>query len=200
MSDKNKDDKSIHAPIVAVAAVSGVLVLLLILTLLLVVIMLFHWNRKKSRKAWYIDVKQQNTHTITDLVQCDPHTKPKVEPISRLETINGAYVSTKVKSLDSLLRQHNHSRSVSNTADCNVTITPNPSYNVVMLDASQPMKEPEQPEYDYTYELLASSAASVEVYGNVSDSASDDYVYNSNPSHSLPDDDQDNVSTHPMHN
>lgn len=206
MSGKNKDDKSIQVPIVAVAAVSGVLVLLLIITVLLCVIVLFHWNRNKSRKACNLDVQQQNAHTIIDLSQSDHHTKdvpsrkPNVEPTSQLETTNGAYISTKAKSLDSLLRQHNHNRSVSNAADCNVTITPNPSY-VAMSNTPQDIKEPEQLEYDYIYDLLVSSAASVEVHSNVSNSASDGYAnINPNPSYSSADNGQDDVTTHPLHN
>ena len=195
MLGNNKDDDSVSVPLVAVATAG---VVLLIITILLLVVVLFLCNRKKSSKVCNFNKKKQHTHNIAGLSQCDHHAKdmlsrkPKIKPISRLEIINGVYVSTKVKSLDSLLQQHNHSRSVSNTADCNVTITPNPSYNV-MLNASQPMKEPEQLEYDYSYDdLLASSAASVEVCGNISDSASDDYVnLNYNPSHSLPDDGQD---------
>ena len=61
---------------------------------------------------------------------------------SRLETINGLYMSTKVKSLDSLLRMRNdHSISVFSE----VTICPNPSY---IPNPSQTRNNPEQ-EYDY---------------------------------------------------
>ena len=190
MLGNNKDNDSVSVPGVAVAT-AGV-VLLLIIVLLLVVV-LFHWNRKKAYNN-----KQQHTHNIAGLSQCDHHAKDvlsrkhKVEPTSRLVTINGAYVSIKVKSLDSLLRQHNHSRSVCNTADCNVTITSNPSYDVIS-NASQAMKGPEKLEYDYTsYDLIAASAASGGVCGKANDSASDDNVnINPNPSYSLPCNGQD---------
>ena len=99
--------------------------------------------------------------------------KLKAEPISRLETINGAYISTKVKSLDSLLRQHGHSRSTSDAAGCNVAITSNPSHDFGS-NSPQADKKSKQLEYDYpSYNLLAASNASNRVCGKVIEPASD---------------------------
>ena len=194
MSGNNNDDESVNVRGIAIATAAGVVLLIFIVLLFLVV--LFHWTRKKSRQACSIDDKQQYTHTTAGLSQCDHHTqvvlsrKLKVEPISRLETINGAYISThKVKSLDSLLRQHSHNESV---CSCDVTITLNPSYDVA-LNTLQTNKEPEQLEYDYTNDdLLAASAASGGACGKANYPVNDDDVnITPNPSYSLPQDGQD---------
>ena len=162
-------------------------VVLLIITFLLFVVVLFHWNRKKSRKAQNIDDKQQHTHNIAGLhlSHCYHHVlsrKPKAEPTSRLEAINGAYISTKVKSLGSLLRQHSHSRSVSKGAGNNVNITPNPSY-VFTPNSPQNNKELEQLQYDYaSCDLLTASDTSSRVYDKVIEPPSDnfDHVHHAN--------------------
>ena len=51
------------------------------------------------------------------------------DPTSRLETANAAYIPTKVKSIDSLLRRIDDG-SRSGVIGSNVTIIPNPSYSV----------------------------------------------------------------------
>ena len=192
MLGNNEDDNSVSVPGAAVATAG---VVLLIITVLLFVVVLFYWKRKKSKKACNI---RQHTHKIAGLSHCYHGTegalsrKPKSEPICRLEAVNGAYISAKEKSLDSLSRQHNHSNSVSNTAGDNVIIIPNPSYGV-NLNASQTKKEPEQLEYDYaSCDLISASAASGGVCGKANDSAIDDSVkITPNPSYSLPYNGQD---------
>ena len=189
-NDENND--SVSVPRVAAATA---VVVLLIITVLLFVAVLFYWKRKKSRKACNV---QQHTHDIAGLSHCHHHAKdalsrkPKVEPISRLETTNGVYISSKVKSLDSLLRQHDHNSSVPNTADDNVIITPNPSYGV-NLNTPQTKKEPEQLEYYYaSCDLISASAALGGVCGKANDSAIDDSVeITPNQSYSLPYNGQD---------
>ena len=177
MSGNNNDDESVSVRGVAIATAVGVV--LLIFIVLLFVVVLFHWTRKKSRKACSIDDKQQYTHFTAGLSQCDHHAQVvlsrrlNVEPISRLETINGAYISTKVKSLDSLLQQHGHSRSTSDAAGCNVANTSNPSHDFGS-NSPQADKKSEQLEYDYPiYSLSAASNASNRVCGKVIKPASD---------------------------
>ena len=96
-------------------------------------------RRKRSRRTHNIDHKvnqplnapdtsdqsqSQHDHTDRGTLQLGA----EVEPKSKLETVNALYISSKVKSLDSLLRCHDTSRS--DVIGCDVIITPNPSYAV----------------------------------------------------------------------
>ena len=175
-------------------------VLLLVITVLLFVV-LFYYTRKKSRKAYNIDDKQQNCYTADSLSHCDQDVQSqelKIEPLSRQETVNEAYIST---NLDSLLLQYGHSKSLSDAVDYNVTITPNPSYSFISNSPKTKKKEPEQLEYDYidnvqltstTSTGMCSKATSNDVNNATTDSASDDNVpIDPNPSYSLPQDGQD---------
>ena len=147
-----------------------------------------------------MDDKHQHDHATASMPHCDQEVESqelKVEPMTRLETVNEGYISARVKSLDSLLLQHGHSRSVSHAVDCNVTITPNPSYNF----PSNSPKTKNKPEYDYTDYVQLTSTASAGIYGKATgnevdntatDPANDDNIdITPNPSYSLPQDDQD---------
>ena len=98
-------------------------------------ILLCSRRRKRSRRTHNIDHKvnqplnapdtsdqsqSQHDHTDSGTLQLGA----KVEPKSKLETVNALYISSKVKSLDSLLRCHDTSRS--DVIGCDVIITPNP--------------------------------------------------------------------------
>ena len=134
-SSDNDDDS------VSVAVISGAVVgtlLLIIIIIILVVIILCSRRRKKSRRAYNIDDKaklsshisnnpQQHNHNTSG--QSHDHTgSDTLTKVARLETVNALYLPTKVKSLDSLLRQHDTSRT--GVIGCDVIITPNPSYAV----------------------------------------------------------------------
>ena len=175
-------------------------VLLLVITVLLFVV-LFYYMRKKSRKACNVDDKLQNCCTTDSLSHWDQDIQSqelKIEPLSRQETVNEAYIST---NLDSLLLQHGHSKSLSDAVDYNVTITPNPSYSFISNSPKTEKKEPEQLEYDYidnvqltstTSTGMCSKATSHDVNNATTDYASDDNVpIDPNPSYSLPQDGQD---------
>ena len=68
------------------------------------------------------------------------------DPTSRLETANAAYIPTKVKSIDSLLRRIDDG-SRSGVIGSNVTIIPNPSYSV---DPNL-LRSGKESEYQYDY-------------------------------------------------
>lgn len=53
----------------------------------------------------------------------------KVGHASRLETVNGLYIPTKVKSRGSLLRKHGNDTSRTAVTGSNIVCAPNPSYN-----------------------------------------------------------------------
>ena len=93
---------------------------------MIVVIILCSRRRKKS-KALNIDDKPSHIYSIIEHDYTDGDTLPqlraKANPTSKLETVNALYVSSKVKSLDSLLRRHDKCRP-------DVIVTPNPSYAV----------------------------------------------------------------------
>ena len=144
--------------------------------------------------------KHQHDHATASMPHCDQEVESqelKVEPMTRLETVNEGYISARVKSLDSLLLQHGHSRSVCHAVDCNVTITPNPSYNF----ASNSSKTNNKPEYDYTDYVQLTSTASAGIYDKATSNKVDNTVTNPanddnsditpNPSYSLPQDGQD---------
>ena len=82
------------------------------------------------------------------ITSCD-HTDSNVQltgkhdPTSKLETVNALYIPTKVKSVDSLLRRIDRSRS--DVIDCDVTITPNPSYAIGQTYSGK------ESEYQYDY-------------------------------------------------
>ena len=198
-SGKHKDVSALG---IAAATTAGVL--LLVIAVLLFVTMLFYCTRKRSRKMHNIDDKQQNRCTADSLSHCDQDVQSqelKIEPLSRLETVNEAYISAKGKSLDSLLLQHGHCKSLSDAVDYNINIAPNPSCNFVS-NSPQTKKEPEQLEYDYADYVQLASTASAGICGKaasndinnvaITNFASDDNVtINPNPSYSLPQDGQD---------
>ena len=125
-----------------VAIISGAIVGTLLLTIFIIIMIamiMLLCSRKKSKRTHNIDDKvnpssslpnpQQHTHNTSDQSQHD-HTDSgtilQTEP--KLETVNVSYISTKVKSLDSLLRRHDTPRT--GVTGCDVIITPNPSYTV----------------------------------------------------------------------
>ena len=140
---------------------------------------------------------QQHTHDTSDQSQHD-HTDSdtlqlgaKVEPKSKLETVNALYISSKVKSLDSLLRRHDTSRS--DVIGCDVIITPNPSY-AVGPNSSETGKKCEY-QYDYVqtddgsvqHDKVVGATTSGGEHDKVIDPA-DNINIHSNPSYSLPQD------------
>ena len=140
---------------------------------------------------------QQHTHDTSDQSQHD-HTDSgilqlgaKVEPKSKLETVNALYISSKVKSLDSLLRRHDTSRS--DVIGCDVIITPNPSY-AVGPNSSETGKECEN-QYDYVqtddgsvqHDKVVGATTSGGEYDEVIDPA-DNINIHPNPSYLLPQD------------
>ena len=170
-SDDDHDDSDdlFNADFVmAIGIIAAVGTLSLIIVILVFVITL-HRLRKNSRKvnekAATINPILQSTNITSTNIQWDTiqnnarqlqhdHSNSDVlsqgaqaecgAGSSRLVTINGLYISTKVKSLDSLLRMRNdHSISVFSE----VTICPNPSY-IAIPNPSQTRNNPEQ-EYDY---------------------------------------------------
>ena len=130
--------------------------------------MLLCSRRKKSRRIHDIDrnhkVKQplntpnpqQHTHDTSDQSQHD-HTDSgtvqlgaEVEPRSKLETINALYISSKVKSLDSLLQCHDTPRT--DVIDCDVIAAPNPS----------PSSSETGKECEYLYDYVLTDDGSVQ--------------------------------------
>ena len=113
----------------------------------------------------------------------------EVELKSKLETVNALYVSSKVKSLDSLLRCHDTSRS--DVIGCDVIITPNPSY-AVGPNSSETGKECEY-QYDYVqtddgsvqHDKVVGATTSGGEYDEVINPA-DNVNIDPNPSYSLP--------------
>ena len=169
------------------------------------IMMLCSRRRKKYRRTHNIDHKvkhilnpQQHTYDISDQSQHD-HTdsgtlaqvRAKVGPTSKLETVNALYISSKVKSLDSLLRRHDISRS--NVIGCDVIITPNPSY-AVGPNSSETGKECEY-QYDYVqtddgsvqHDKVVGATTSGGEYDEVINPA-DNVNIDPNPSYSLPQD------------
>ena len=92
----------------------------------------------------------QYDHTDSDTTQ----SRAEVELTSKLETVNALYISSKVKSLDSLLRCHDTSRT--DMIGCDVIITPNPSY-AVGLNSSETGKE-----CGYQYDYVQTDDGSVQ--------------------------------------
>ena len=96
---------------------------------------------------------QQRTHDTSHQSQHD-HTDgtaiqlgAKVKPKSKLETVNAMYISTEVRSLNSLIEHHDTITSRTDVIGCGVIITPNPSY-AVGPNSSETGKECEC-QYDY---------------------------------------------------
>ena len=122
--------------------------------------------------------------------QSSPHDKnvsQKVEdyPMSRVEAVNALYISTEVKSLDSLLQR--------NQVGHNVAIIPNPSYAITSENPPW-TRETSEHEYDdvqteklnehdkYGYLELTGSAPSC---NKLTDPANDNINIDLNPSYSL---------------
>ena len=170
-------------------------------------IMMLCRRKKKSRRMHNIDRKvkqhlnapnpQQHTHDTSDQSQYDYTDSgilqigAKVEPKSKLETVNTLYISSKVKSLDSLLQRHDTSRS--DVIGCDVIITPNPSYAV------GPNSSATRKECEYQYDYVQTDDGSVQhdkVVGATTSGGEHDDVINPadnvnihpNPSYSLPQD------------
>ena len=192
----SENDDSVCA--VVSGAVIGILSLIISIIIVLFVIMRLY-RRKKSRRAHDIDGEdiitikpnpQQYAHSTAGQSQCD-HTESdrlsqgaKVDPLSRLQTVNVLYIQTEVKSLDSLLKC-DHDASRVDTSDCDVIITPNPSYTASQLQA---IKKSDQ-QYDYIridqQNSLVGSTTSGGIHNIVTDPA-DNVNIDTNPSYSLP--------------
>ena len=143
----DNDDDSVNVAVI-IGAVVGTLLLIIIIIVMVVIVILCNRIRKKSRSRGVHEAKlsshvpnpQQHSHTISQQNHTDSGT-------SKLETINAMYIPTKVKSLDSLLRRHDTSRTDMISCTCDVKITPNPSY-AVGPNSSETGKECEY-QYDY---------------------------------------------------
>ena len=161
-------------------------------------------RRRKKSRAYEVDDKfkqtlhvlnpQQHTHNISQHNHTDSGTLQlgtEVGSTSKLETVNSLYISSKVKSLDSLLQCHDTSRS--DVIGCDVIITPNPSY-AVGPNSSETGKECEY-QYDYVqtddgsvqHDKVVGVTTSGGEYDEVIDPA-DNVNINLNPSYSLPQD------------
>ena len=176
--DDDGDDLFNADFVMAIGIIAAVGTLSLIIVILVFVIIL-HRLRKNSRKvnekAATINPILQSTNITSANIQWDiiqnnarqlqhDHSDSDVlsqgaqaecgAGSSRLETINGLYMSTKVKSLDSLLRMRND---YSISVFSEVTICPNPSY-IAIPNPSQTRNNPEQ-EYDYVGVLGADDGA-----------------------------------------
>ena len=111
---------------------------------MIVVFVIVLYRRKKSRRTHntvnkvelseYVTNPQQHTHGTSHQSQYDHNDSGTSQSgaegdlTSKLETVNALYISSIVKSLDSLLRRHDTSRT--DVIGCDVIITPNPSYGV----------------------------------------------------------------------
>ena len=152
-TSSDNDDDSISVAVIS-GAVVGASLLVIVIIVMIVVFMIVLYRRKKSRRihntvnkvelSEHIPNPQQHTHGTSHQLQYD-HTDSgtsqsgaEVELKSKLETVNALYISSKVKSLDSLLRRHDRRRN--DVIDCDVIITPNPSY-VVGPNSSETGKE-----------------------------------------------------------
>ena len=159
-------------------------------------------RRKRSRGIHNIDHKvkqplnapnpQQHTHDTSQYDHTDSGTLQlgaRVEPKYKLETVNSLYISSKVKSLDSLLRRHDTSRN--DVIGCDVIITPNPSY-AVGPNSPETGKECED-QYDYVqtddgsvqHVKVVGASTSRGDYDEVIDPA-DNVNIDPNPSYTLP--------------
>ena len=182
-SSDNDDDS------VSVAVISGAVVgaLLLIIIIIIIIVILCNRGRKKSGSHSVYEVKlsshvlnpQQHSHTISQQNHTDSG------------KVNASYMSTKVKSLDSLLQRHDISRTDIN--GCDVIITPNPSYTVGP-NSSETRKECEY-QYDYVqtddgsvqHDKVVGATTSGGEYDEVNDPA-DNVNIDPNPSYALPQD------------
>ena len=149
-------------------------------------------RRKKSRSRSVYELSshvlnpQQHSHTISQQNHTDSGT-------SKLETVNALYMPTNVKSLDSLLRQHDTSRTDMIGCTCDVKITPNPSY-AVGPNSSETEKECEY-QYDYVqtddgsvqHDKVVGATTSGGEYDEIIDPA-DNVNIDPNPSYALPQD------------
>ena len=169
--------------------------------------MIVLYRRKKSRRihntvnkvelSEHVPNLQQHTHGTSHQLQYD-HTDSdttqsgaKVDHISKLETVNALYISSKVKSLDSLLRCHDTCRT--DVIGCDVIITPNPSY-AVGPNSSETGKECEY-QYDYVqtddgsvqHDKVVEDTTSGGEYDEVIDPV-DNVNIDPNPSYVLPQD------------
>ena len=169
--------------------------------------MIVLYRRKKSRRihntvnkvelSEHVPNPQQHTHGTSHQLQYD-HTDSgtsqsgaEVNLTSKLETVNALYISSKVKSLDSLLRRHDTSRT--DVIGCDVIITPNPSY-AVGPNSSETGKECEY-QYDYVqtddgsfqHDKVVGATTSGGDYDELIDPA-DNVNIDPNPSYVLPQD------------
>ena len=189
-----------------VAVISGTIVgILLIIIFFIIIIVII--VRKKSRRAFNNDGKcitssnlpnlQQYTHNassqslhVQDHTDNNTSSQLRVDPTSRLETVNAMYIPTNVKSIDLLLQRIND-RSRSGVIGCDVIITPNPSYTV------DPNSLQTGKESEYSYECVqtgnneVAKSTTAEGTHNEVINVADNVNIDLNPSYSLPQRDQD---------
>ena len=185
----DNDDDSVNVAVI-IGAVVGTL--LLIIIIIITIVILCNRRRKKSRSRGVDEVKlsshvlnpQQHSRTTSQQNHTDSGT-------SKLETVNAMYIPTKVKSLDSLLQQHDASKT--NVIGCDVKITLNPSY-AVGPNSSETGKECKY-QYDYVqtddgsvqHDKVVGATTSGGEYDEVIDPA-DNVNIDPNPSYVLPQD------------
>jgi len=183
----SENDDSVSAVVIgAVIGTLSLIIIIIIIIILLIVIMTLY-RRKKPRRAHDIDddditikpnppqyahiTAGQSQHDNTDSDGLSQGVK--VDPSSRLKTVNALHIPTEVTSLDSLLK-HYHG--------CDVIITPNPSYATSQLQTTEKFNQ----QYDY---IQISDELN---QGEATDPTSKDNVnIDTNPSYSLPQGDQD---------
>ena len=149
----------------------------------------------KVKLPLHVSNPQQLTHGTSQHDHTDSGTLTQLGaeggPTSKLETVNALYIFSKVKSLDSLLRHHDTSRS--DVIGCDVIITPIPSY-AVGPNSSETGKECEH-QYDYVqtddglvqHDKVVGATTSGGEHDDVINPA-DNVIIDPNPSYLLPQD------------
>ena len=208
VSSSDNDGDSVSVAVIS-GAVVGTLLLIIIIIIIVIVVIILCNRRKKYRstnntdhgvkQSLHVPNPQQHTHDTSHQSQHD-HTdgatlqlgaQVKLKP--KLETANALYISTEVKSLDSLIERHDTITSRTEVIGCDVIITPNASY-AVGPNSSETGKECEY-QYDYVqtddgsvqHDEVVGATTSEGEYDEVIDPA-DNINIDPNPSYVLPQD------------
>ena len=198
------DDDSDSFDTIIIIVEAAVAALLLIIITLLIITLLFHIIKRRKMSSVTVKLSSQsdvirgdnNTAGTSQQSLSDKDTLSqgaKVDSTSSLEILNDLY-STKSKSLDLLLQHDNNKSLPPSIVDCDVPITPNPSYAV-----PSETRPKSKHEYDYIIAHKPSHKEYLQLIGSttscndaVTYPANDDDIINDlNPSHSLRQDSQD---------
>ena len=202
VATSDNDDDLVNVAIIIGAVIGTSLLIIVIIIMVIMMKTVCSRRRKESRRSYNFDdnnvtvklsshAPNTQQHTSNTSGQSHDHTDTdtlsqlgtKVDPTSRLETVNALYIPTEVKSLDSLLQHHD-------VIGSDVIITPNPSYNVGpnSLDTAKDYEY----QYDYVqiddelveHDKVVGSTTSGGVYDEITDHA-DNVNIDPNPSYSL---------------